>query len=205
VPEAASRQRPGPGRPSSGARERILAAALEVLKADGYAGLTTSKVAARSGENKALIAYHFGSKQGLVAAVAREVSTAITEELLGGIGDPQTAAELARGIVDGLARIMERDEGLARLYFDLASQSIVDEEVGTIMREMKAGYRRVLAELVARVSDGPRRADVDAATILFIAGLEGLALEQLARGETPELIRAREIFVSSVPAVLSAL
>ncbi len=186
-------------------RERILAAALEVLKADGYAGLTTSKVAARSGENKALIAYHFGSKQGLVAAVAREVSAAITEELLGGIGDPQTAAELARGIVDGLARIMERDEGLARLYFDLASQSIVDEEVGTIMREMKAGYRRVLAELVARVSDGPPRADIDAATILFIAALEGLALEQLARGESRELARAREIFVGSVPAVLSAL
>jgi AcrR family transcriptional regulator len=204
VPETAA-HRAGPGRPSSGARERILDAALEVLKADGYAGLTTSKVAARSGQNKALIAYHFGSKQGLVAAVAREVSQAITEELLGGIGDPQTAAELARGIVDGLGRIMERDEGLARLYFDLASQSIVDEEVGTIMREMKAGYRRVLAELVTRVSDGPRRADVEAATILFIAGLEGLALEQLARGETAELVRAREIFVGSVPAVLSAL
>jgi AcrR family transcriptional regulator len=204
VPEPAA-HRAGPGRPSSGARERILEAALDVLKADGYAGLTTSKVAARSGENKALIAYHFGSKQGLVAAVAREVSSAITEELLGGIGDPQTASELARGIVEGLGRIMERDEGLARLYFDLASQSIVDDEVGTIMREMKAGYRRVLAELVTRVSDGPRRADVEAATILFIAALEGLALEQLARGESPELVRAREIFVGSVPAVLSAL
>ena len=204
MPEAAA-ARPGPGRPSSGARERILAAALDVLKSDGYAGLTTSKVAARSGQNKALIAYHFGSKQGLVAAVAREVSAAITEELLGGIGDPQTAEELARGIVQGLGRIMARDEGLARLYFDLASQSIVDEEVGSIMREMKAGYRIVLGELVARVADGPPRADLDAATILFIAGLEGLALEQLARGESPELRRAREIFVGSVPAVLRSL
>ncbi len=176
-----------------------------MLKSDGYAGLTTSKVAARSGQNKALIAYHFGSKQGLVAAVAREVSSTITEELLRGIGDPQTAEELARGIVDGLGGIMARDEGLARLYFDLASQSIVDDEVGTIMREMKAGYRVVLGELVARVADGPPRADLDAATILFIAGLEGLALEQLARGESRELRRAREIFVGSVPAVLRAL
>ena len=32
-------ERPGPGRPSSGARERILAGCLEVLKSDGYAGL----------------------------------------------------------------------------------------------------------------------------------------------------------------------
>ena len=49
-----------------------------MLKADGYAGLTTAKVAARAGENKALIAYHFGSKQGLVAAAARELGEAIT-------------------------------------------------------------------------------------------------------------------------------
>ena len=56
---------PGPGRPSSGARERLLEAGLEVLKSDGYAGLTIAKVAARAGQNKALISYHFGSKQGL--------------------------------------------------------------------------------------------------------------------------------------------
>src|SRR5204863_460411 len=81
---------------------------------------TNSKVAARSGQNKALIAYHFGAKDGLVAAVAREVSAAITEELLEGIGEPRTVADVARGVVDGVARIMARDEGLARLYFDLA-------------------------------------------------------------------------------------
>ena len=40
------------GRPSTGARERILEAAIEVLKADGYAGLTIAKVAARAGESK---------------------------------------------------------------------------------------------------------------------------------------------------------
>ena len=57
------------GRPSTGARERILEAAIEVLKADGYAGLTIAKVAARARrESKPLVTYHYGSKQGLVAA-----------------------------------------------------------------------------------------------------------------------------------------
>ena len=67
--------RQGPGRPSTGARERILAAGLETLLADGYAGLTTAKVAVRAGESKALIAYHFGSKQGLVARPPRASAT----------------------------------------------------------------------------------------------------------------------------------
>ena len=36
----------------------------------------------------------------------------------------------------------------------------------------------------------------------MIAGLEGLALEQLERGETPALKRARELFVSGAPLVV---
>ena len=84
-PEAAGQPRPGPGRPSTGARERVLAAGLEVLKAEGYAGLTTAKVAARSGQNKSLIGYHFGSKQGLVAAVGHEVAESITAEVIEGL------------------------------------------------------------------------------------------------------------------------
>ena len=54
----------------------MLDAGLETLLAEGYAGLTIAKVAARAGENKALIAYHFGSKHGLVAAAGREARRA---------------------------------------------------------------------------------------------------------------------------------
>ena len=193
------RARPGPGRPSTGARERILTAALDVLKADGYAGLTTAKVAARSGQNKALIGYHFGSKQGLVAAAAREVSRAMTEELLEGVGEPESVEQLARGVVDGLARITARDEGLPRIYFDLASQSLADSEVRTIMAEMRSGYREVLGGLLRGLGAG--RAASEAAAVYMIACLEGLALEQLERGETPALRRARELFVGSAPGV----
>ena len=195
------RARPGPGRPSTGARERVLAAALDVLKADGYAGLTTAKVAARSGQNKALIGYHFGSKQGLVAAAAREVSRAMTEELLEGVGDPESVEDLARGVVDGLARITARDEGLPRIYFDLASQSLADSEVRTIMAEMRSGYREVLGGLLRGLGAG--RAASEAAAVYMIGCLEGLALEQLERGETPALRRARELFVRSAPGVVA--
>jgi AcrR family transcriptional regulator len=191
-----------PGRPSSGARERILEAALDVLKADGYAGLTNAKVAARSGQNKALISYHFGSKGGLVAEVARTMSDAITEELLQGLGNPRDVRGLARGVVDGVAAVYARDEGLARLYFDLSAHSIVDSEVRSIMAEMKSGYRAVLREQLARVTGGPRSsADAEAAAVYMVACLEGLMLEQMERGETPALKRARKLFVESVAAL----
>ncbi len=203
-PEPAAAARPGPGRPPTGARERVLEAGLEVLKADGYAGLTTAKVAARSGQNKALIGYHFGSKQGLVAAVGREVAESITEEVIGGIGRADTVKAVVRGLQAGLWRVMDRDERLARLYFDLAAVSVVEPDVRTVMRDMKAQWRQVLRELLTRATDGPRRStDAEAAAVYVLAGLEGLALERLDRGETPSLKRAREMFVRSAPAAIS--
>ena len=164
-----------------------------MLKADGYAGLTTAKVAARAGQNKALIQYHFGSKQGLVAAAAREVSAVITAELLEGL---ERYDDVVRGLLEGLERILDRDEGLARVYFDLASQSIVDPEIRAIMTEVKAGHRAVLAERLE--SRHPQ-----AAAVYMIAALEGFTLERLERGDTPELRRAREWFLESAPGIIA--
>jgi AcrR family transcriptional regulator len=165
-----------------------------VLKEEGYAGLTTAKVAARSGQNKALIGYHFGSKQGLVAAVGREVSDSITAEVLGGLDDTSSYEAIIRGLMDGLWRILDRDERLARLYFDLAAVSVVEPDVRAVMQEMKARWREVVGELLD---------DSEAASVYVIAGLEGLALERLDRGETAALRQARELFVEAASAVLS--
>jgi len=202
VSAPATARRPRPGRPSTGARERILEAALAVMKRDGYAGLTTAKVAAASGQNKALIAYHFGSKQGLVAAVGAELRDRITADVLEAIGEPADLGALVRGLVDGVWRVMERDEGLQRVYFDLASQSVVDEPVRSIMRATKEDFRATLKRLLASAG-GPRGAAAEAAAVYLIAGVEGLAMERLERGETPALRRARELFVATAPRAIA--
>jgi AcrR family transcriptional regulator len=192
-----------PGRPPSDAPERILDAAYQVLKRDGFAGLTTAKVGAASGQNKAMIAYYFGSKQGLIAEVARRVSEDLTAEVLGGIGRPRTARELIERLIAGVWRAMDRDEGLQRVYFDLASQSVVDRRVSEIMLEMKEGHRAILRELLRGLPDAPPVAEIDGIALFLVAGVEGLALERLGRGETTELRRARALFVDAASAVVS--
>jgi AcrR family transcriptional regulator len=194
----------GPGRPASDAPERISEAALEVLKRDGYAGLTTAKVAAASGQNKALISYYFGSKRGLVAAVARRVSQTISDEILSGLGSPRRAEELVDGLAAGVERVFERDEGLQRVYFDLASQSVVDPEVGEILGEMKEGHRAILRELLRDLDRPPASGDVDGIVVFLVAGLEGLSLERIERGETPALVRARALFVEGATAAIES-
>lgn len=186
----------GPGRPPSGARERVLEAALEVLKADGLAGLTTAKVAARSGQNKALIAYHFGSKQGLVAAASREISESITAEVLTSLTSTETVEDVVRGALAGVWRVLERDERLARIYFDLAATAVAEPEARAVMREARGLWRTMLAQLLADA--GMPATAAEAAAVSVIAAFDGLALEWLDRGDTPALGRARELAIRAI-------
>jgi AcrR family transcriptional regulator len=199
----AVQQRARPGRPSSGARERILEAGLEVMKADGYAGLTIAKVAARAGENKALISYHFGSKQGLVAAVAGALGEKITSAVVDAVGRRHTVEGIVRGALEGVWDLMDSDERLARLYFDLGGVSVVEEDVRKVMRNERARWRSVLMDLLRDTDPRvpPRR--IEPLAVLIGTSIEGLALERIQVGETPALGRARELFVASMVAAAS--
>jgi AcrR family transcriptional regulator len=188
------------GRPSTGARERILDAAIEVLKSDGYAGLTIAKVAARAGESKPLVAYHYGSKQGLVQAAGRSIAEMITNEVLDAIDGATTVEEVVRGVDAGVERVLDEDERVARLYFDLAAVSVVEPEVSRTIAEVNGQWREVLVRQLTEASDGLTPAKARVLTVMVIAGMQGMTLERIERGSTPERKRARELFVRSTVA-----
>jgi AcrR family transcriptional regulator len=194
--EAAAKPR---GRPSTGARERILEAAIEVLKSEGYAGLTIAKVAAGAGESKPLVAYHYGSKQGLVEASGRAVAELVTAEALDAVEGARTVEEVVRGV----ERLLDQDERLARLYFDLAAVSVVEPGVRQTITEVNDGWREILTDLLRNAEDGPPPAQARTLALMVNACIQGLALERIERGPTPELKRARELFVRGAVAAAS--
>lgn len=171
---------------------------MEVMKDDGYAGLTVAKVAARAGESKALIAYHFGSKNGLVAAAGSEVAEMITRRVLESIEGASTVEGLVRGVVDRTAEIGAEDPRVPRLYFDLAAVSVVEPEVREAISGINRRWRDVMNERLLATEDGPGPERAAALTHLIVAGTQGLNLERLQTGEGPELDRARDLFVRSV-------
>lgn len=192
------KEKRGPGRPSTGARARVLEAALETLLEEGYAGLTYAKVAAGAGENKSLISYYFGTKQGLVGAVAERVGNEITEKVVAELGEPQSVDGIARGMLAGLWKVMDEDQRIARLYFDLSAVSVVDPEIREALHEVKARWAQVISGDLAAVGIEPGQ--VPALTTLLIAGVEGLAIERLAAQDQEELQRieaASELFVAA--------
>jgi AcrR family transcriptional regulator len=191
------------GRPSTGARERILEAAIEVLKSDGYAGLTIAKVAAAAGESKPLVVYHFGSKQGLVQAAGRAIAEMITDEVLDAVDGAGTVEAVIRGADTGVERVLDRDERVARLYFDLAAVSVVDPAIRQTIAEVNEQWRVVLIRLLTEASDGVPAGRARVLALMVIAGVQGMTLERIERGPTAERKRARELFIRSAVAAAS--
>ncbi|MDX6605923.1 MAG: TetR/AcrR family transcriptional regulator, transcriptional repressor of bet s [Solirubrobacterales bacterium] len=174
-----------------------------MLKSDGYAGLTIAKVAARAGESKPLVVYHYGSKQGLVQAAGRAIAELITDEVLAAVDGAVTVEAVIRGVATGVERMLERDERIARLYFDLAAVSVVDPEIRGTIAEVNEQWRVVLTRLLTEASDGLPTGRARVLTVMVIAGMQGMTLERIERGPTTERKRALELFIRSAVAAAS--
>src|SRR6266851_3771980 len=90
-------------------RERILDAATELFAARGYAGAGVDRLAERSGIAKTAIYYHFGNKEGLLAAVLDRAATQWIEAILQASrqgGDP--LGRLDRALAGMRAMLEER-------------------------------------------------------------------------------------------------
>lgn len=70
-------------------RNALLDATEELMRNDGYAAVTTRKVAARAGVNSALVAYYFGSLDGLFIALFQRRAERSFERLEEALASPQ--------------------------------------------------------------------------------------------------------------------
>jgi AcrR family transcriptional regulator len=110
---------------SEGTRTELVDAAIETLKADGFAGSSARAIAERAGLNQGLIFYHFGSVANLLLAALDSVS----------------------------ARRMEQ-YGAAIDHVDSPSE-LVDVATAIFREDLDAGYVAVLAEMIAGASSTP--------------------------------------------------
>lgn len=129
------------GRPSGGAREAIMAAALDILRADGLAQLTTKGVARRAHVSEASVFYHFGDKVGL-----------LQETMIASLGP-------MKGL-DPAALAGETDRPLAEVLSDIAValDGFFDQAMPIFSTvQSDAGLRAAFAARLIEGDRGPHR------------------------------------------------
>ena len=83
-----------------GTREKVLSAALDEFAEHGFAGARVDRIAERAGVNKAMIYYHFSSKEGLHSAVLEHLVSSMAEQL-------RKSADSADSLEDMLGRFAD--------------------------------------------------------------------------------------------------
>jgi TetR/AcrR family transcriptional regulator len=102
-----SKRRPGPrrGKPvAAGTRDDLLRAGAAVFAECGFDGATAERIARRAGATKAMINYHFRSKQGLYEAILLATFTEITGRLDAVRTRGGSATEQLRAFIEAFAR-----------------------------------------------------------------------------------------------------
>jgi AcrR family transcriptional regulator len=146
---------PGPGtraerrdRASADTRTRILEAARSRLLADGYANLSTRRVAEAADVPLSQIHYYFGSKQELILAVlAVENERLLARQASMYAGDEPLWRQWDRAC-DFLETDLE--SGYVRILQEMIAAGWSDAVVATSVRELLAGWFRLLTDVARR-------------------------------------------------------
>ncbi len=161
-------------------RTIIMEAARSRLLADGYAGLSTRKVAAEAGVPLSQVHYHFGSKGGLILALLEEENRRRLERQSRMYAEDAPLWQRYERACDFLED--DLGSGYVRVLQEMIAAGWSNAEIGDAVRELLGGWFALLTE-VARQAErrhgplGPFTAD-EVATLIgttFI-GSESLLL-----------------------------
>ena len=174
------------------AKQRLLNAVIEHFVADGLADQSLRSIAEAVGTSHRMLLYHFGSKDGLLLEVVREVE-ARTEALFEAIGEDAGARvdEIIRRTWAYVAN--PAVAGFERLFFALYGRALQgDESALPLLTDDVEHWLRANAALSAMAAVP---ADVARAHArLGLAVTRGLLLDLLATGDRAGVDAALEVF-----------
>ncbi len=172
---------------TSQAKDRLLDAAIEQSLNNGIMDLSLREIAAAIGTSHRMLIYHFGSREGLLVAVVREVERRERQAM--------TATDMsvadAHTLWDRLADPSRHSQ--ERLFFEIYSHALLGRP-GT-----EGFLEEALESWLAPIVESTTAAGVDEMTARALARLglavtRGLLLDLLASGDIAGTTKAFELF-----------
>jgi AcrR family transcriptional regulator len=170
-------------------RTAILEAAGRRLLADGYAGLSTRKVAEEAQVPLSQLHYHFGSKQGLILALLAEENQRRLDRQTRMYAEDMPLWRRYERACDYLED--DLDSGYVRVLQEMIAAGWSNAEIRAAVRELLGGWFVLLTDVASEAERrhgplGPFTAD-EFATMVFTAfiGSEALLLLDFERPVIP--------------------
>lgn len=96
----------------AGTRQRIIAAAREEFAQCGIDGARVDRIAKQAGVNKAMLYYHFHSKERLYEAVVKEFFVAVAERLTSHMATFENLEQALTGLAETHAQMVAQTPGI---------------------------------------------------------------------------------------------
>ncbi|HEU5473485.1 MAG TPA: TetR/AcrR family transcriptional regulator [Actinophytocola sp.] len=156
---------------------RLLDAALEVHERTGPAGFTVPAVTAASGISLGSLYHHFGSFDGLAAALYQRCMAELLDAIVAALERSRTARTGVRAVVLAYLRFVEEHPAQARFIHASAHAGYLPAHAAAIAAAKAPRIERMLAWLAPHVRAGR------------IVDLPGPLIEMLLIGPVAELSR----------------
>jgi len=162
-------------------REEILAAAVEQVRQRGLADTRVIDVARALGVSKALVHYHFDSKERLLAETFAYAAQRDLDSLAHAARSDGTALERLWAVLDVYAPTGDASGWV--LWIDGWAAALRDEGLRSVLRDLDRRWKEAIAALIRDgVGSGEFTcADPEDATSRITALLDGLAVQQVVR------------------------
>lgn len=157
-------------------RERILEAAVDVFSTRGYAGAGVDRLAERSGIAKTAIYYHFGNKEGLLAAVLERAATQWIEGIEQAARRGGAPLERLDHALAGMRAMIEERPWILKLFHILALE--VADEKPEIRATLQGTLVKARGAIVAGMRDalGIELRDADLIAGMLLSSLDGISI-----------------------------
>lgn len=177
-------------------REQIVRATIRCLAREGYAALTTKKIAREARVSQGILHYYFADKRAILAAALATV----TRDL-----DRRVAAAQARSGRDPRARLRAlvraclltavREREIWVVFVEFWGETMHDARLRAVNAELYARMRRLISRLVAegvRAGRFRRVRPADAAAVI-LGLLDGVSLQLTFDPQAFSLVRAARL------------
>ncbi len=151
-------------------RAGILAAARATLLSDGYANLSTRRVAESAGVPLSQIHYHFGSKQQLILAVLEAENARLLARQRALFGGPEPLWQQWERACDYFDEDLR--SGYVRILQEMTAAGWADAEVAAAVQVIQGDWFALLAEVAER--EGHRLGGLGPFTPAEVGALMGL-------------------------------